>query len=58
MMPKWERFSTRSLADMVNEAHKGVFGTEKRVHHMPRETVIAELERCVELAWLKERKIA
>ena len=56
MMPKWERFSTWKLADMVVEAHRGVFGTEKRVHHMPRESVIDELERCIEIAWLKERK--
>jgi hypothetical protein len=55
MMPKWEKFSTRNLADLVLEAHKGVFGTEKRVYHMPRETVIAELERCIEISRLKER---
>jgi len=55
MMPRWEKFSTRSLADMVLEAHKGVFGTEKRVYHMARESVIAELERCIEIAKLRER---
>lgn len=56
MLLDYDKYSTFKLATILEEAHNGVFGEKKRMFGAAREVVIAELDRCLSIARLKEIK--